>query len=125
MPLKGLRHGAQLCQDMQYFSSIVVLLPSWRLALKRLFRIYFFSLFFIVADVCPFLQVCIVAGMGDNTSKANKLLGQSNYNVWKFKVKKSLLREDLIDHIEKKGSQTKGKSKNNICQTKEACYQCH
>jgi hypothetical protein len=66
-----------------------------------------------------------VAGMGDNTSKANKLLGQSNYNVWKFKVKKSLLREDLIDHIEKKGSQTKGKSKNNICQTKEACYQCH
>ncbi len=111
MPLKGLSHGAQLCQDMQYFNSIVLLLPSWRLALKRLFRIWFFSFFFNVADVCPFLQVCIMAGMGDNTSEANKLLGQSNYNMWKFKVKNSLLREDLIDHMEKKDLKLKASQK--------------
>jgi hypothetical protein len=73
----------------------------------------------------PFYKFASWLAWETNTSEANKLLGQLNYNMWKFKVKNSLLREDLIDHIEKKGSQTKGKSKNNICQTKEACYHCH
>ncbi len=89
----------------------MVLLPLWRLALKRLFRIYLFSLFFIVADVCPFPQVCIMAGMGDNTSKENKFLAQSNYNMWKSKVKNSLVIEDLIDHIEKKDHKLKANQK--------------
>jgi hypothetical protein len=30
----------------------------------------------------------------------NKLVGQSNYNVWKFKITNLLLREDLLDFIE-------------------------
>ncbi len=69
------------------------------------------SFFFIVADVCPFLQVCIMVGMGDNTFEANKLLGQSNSNMSKFKVKNSLLKEDLIDHIEKKDLKLKANQK--------------
>lgn len=52
-----------------------------------------------------------LAGTGDNTSEANKLLGQSNSNMSKFKVKNSLLKEDLIDHIEKKDLKLKANQK--------------
>jgi hypothetical protein len=33
-------------------------------------------------------------------SEANKLEGQSNYNVWKFKIFFILIREDLWDIVE-------------------------
>ncbi len=33
-------------------------------------------------------------------TKSNKLVGQSNYNVWKLKVINLLLREDLLDFVE-------------------------
>lgn len=33
-------------------------------------------------------------------TKSDKLVGQSNYNVWKLKVINLLLRKDLLDLVE-------------------------
>jgi hypothetical protein len=41
-----------------------------------------------------------MVSIGNNVFEANKLLHQSNYNVWKLKTKNVLLEEDLIGHIE-------------------------
>lgn len=41
-----------------------------------------------------------MVSIGNNVFEANKLLHQSNYNVWKLKMKNMLLKEDLIGHIE-------------------------
>jgi hypothetical protein len=32
--------------------------------------------------------------------ESNKLMGQSNYSVWKFKITNLLLRKDLLDFVE-------------------------
>jgi hypothetical protein len=41
-----------------------------------------------------------MVSIGNNVFEAKKLLHQSNYNVWKLKMKNVLLKEDLIGHIE-------------------------
>jgi hypothetical protein len=40
-----------------------------------------------------------MVSIGNNVFEANKLLHQSNYNVWKLKMKNGLLKEDLIGRI--------------------------
>jgi hypothetical protein len=44
-------------------------------------------------------------------TKSDKLVGQSNYNVWKLKVIDLLLKEDLLDFVEINTIVTSGQKK--------------
>jgi len=47
-----------------------------------------------------FLSIIMAKIIDTFVTKSDKLVGQSNYNVWKLKVINLLLRKDLLDLIE-------------------------
>jgi glycerol-3-phosphate O-acyltransferase len=62
-------------------------------------KLFFLYYYFFVVHIL-FLSIIMASIIDTFVTKSDKLVGQSNYNVWKLKVINLLLKEDLLDFVE-------------------------
>jgi len=62
--------------------------------------IYFIIIIIMLFTYGFFLSIIMAKIIDTFVTKSDKLVGQSNYNVWKLKVINLLLRKDLLDLVE-------------------------